>query len=112
MSQALILKPRLSEKSYGLSESHNTYVFDIPAGANRHDVLRAVKAQYSVDVVRVRVAKAAAKAKRTYRRGGRVSHKGQRSPIRKAYVTIAEGATLPLFAEVKEAEEKAAKEKK
>ena len=29
MDKTLVLKPRMSEKAYGLSQAHNTYVFDV-----------------------------------------------------------------------------------
>ena len=111
MSKSLVLKPRLSEKSYGLSEKENTYVFDIPARANRYDVMKAVTSQYEVGVEAVRIAKTASKSKRSYKRRGRVSHRGEKAAIRKAYVTIAEGSKLPLFADVEEAKKQEEKKK-
>ncbi|MGZ6005615.1 MAG: 50S ribosomal protein L23 [Candidatus Saccharimonadales bacterium] len=106
---ALILKPRLSEKSYELSQVRNTYVFDVIGDANKHTVAQAVAKEYDVEVTKVNVANISGKNKRTFlnRRGKFV--KGQRSDIKKAYVTLKEGDKLPIFAQEEEAEAKAEK---
>ncbi|MDO8591393.1 MAG: 50S ribosomal protein L23 [bacterium] len=97
MSKTLLLKPRLSEKAYGLSEKGNTYVFDVPITANRHTVGDAVASQYKVGVVSVRIASTARKPVRSQvKRGRNIST--SRSGVRKAYVTLVSGDKLPLFA--------------
>ena len=105
----LVLKPRLSEKSYGLSQVRNTYAFDVDASANKHLVARAVAEQYDVTVINVNIANIAGKNKRTFlnRRGKFV--RGQRSDVKKAYVTLKTGDKLPIFAQEEEAEAKAEK---
>ena len=105
MSKATILTPRLSEKAYGASQVINTYVFDVPKDANKHTIARAVSAQFEVTVEDVRVIVVKGKAKRTIRKGGRIS-KGRQSDIKKAYVKLKEGDSLPIFAGIEEAEEK------
>lgn len=102
MSKILALKPRLSEKTYALSEERNTYVFEVPSDINRHEVAKAVGLQYEVTVESVRIAAQPAHTKKTYRRGGRVVHRGRTSPIRKAYVRLKEGDKLPIFAAIEE----------
>ncbi|HSX18049.1 MAG TPA: 50S ribosomal protein L23 [Candidatus Saccharimonadales bacterium] len=111
MNKIALLKPRLSEKAYALSEERNTYVFDVSADLNRHAVAKAVAAQYEVSVESVRIAAQPGKNKRTYQRKGRIVHRGQSSPVRKAYVRLKEGDKLPIFAAVEEAS-KAEKEAK
>ena len=106
----ITLNPRLSEKAYGLSEQRNTYVFDVRPGVNKFEVAKAVAAQYEVKVENVRLAGVPGKALRSYRQRGRKSVSGQRSDIRKAYVTLKEGDKLPIFAAVEES--KAPEEKK
>jgi large subunit ribosomal protein L23 len=101
--KSLILKPRLSEKSYTLSQQTNTYVFDVPNGFNRFQVADAVRDNFEVKVKSVRMAAVKGKSQKSYRRQGRVVHRGQRSNIRKAYVTLAEGDKLPIFAASEEA---------
>ena len=95
------LKPRVSEKAYALSETSNTYVFDIPVDANKHSVARSVAEQYKVSVVNVRIASSASKTRRSYARG-RFTY-GKRPGFQKAYVTLKEGDKLPFFAAEEEA---------
>lgn len=109
MNLPIALNPRLSEKAYALSELTNTYIFDVPYSANRHNIARAVETQYSVSVKSVRVASVPGKTGRAIRRG-RIVGQSRRSDIRKAYVTLNEGDKLPLFAAEKET--KAVKEAK
>lgn len=96
-SKAIILTPVMSEKAYGLSQTRNTYVFKVPQGANKHTVARAVSAQYDVSVTEVNIANILGKAKRTVRKNGRVA-KGRQNDVRKAYVTLKSGDSLPIFA--------------
>ncbi|HZP55782.1 MAG TPA: 50S ribosomal protein L23 [Candidatus Saccharimonadales bacterium] len=103
MSNPIALKPRLSEKAYGLSEERNTYIFEVPKEANRHDVAKAIAKQYGVAVKSVRIAAQPGKTKRKYLRKGRVTHRGFISPVRKAYVRLKEGDKLPIFAAVEDA---------
>jgi large subunit ribosomal protein L23 len=82
-----VLKPRMSEKAYGVSQLRNTYVFDVEGDTNKHSVARAVSEQYSVTVTSVRVVNVKGKAKRTVRKGGRPTM-GRQSDVKKAYVTF------------------------
>lgn len=103
-----VLKPRMSEKAYGVSQLRNTYVFDVEGDTNKHSVARAVSEQYSVSVTAVRVVNQKGKVKRTIRKGGRPTL-GRQSDVKKAYVTLKSGDTLPIFAAIEEAEAKEAK---
>jgi large subunit ribosomal protein L23 len=103
MSKIMPLKPRLSEKTYAMSEALNVYTFVVPANATKLTVSAAVKAQYEVVPASVRIAKIPGKAVRTYRKSARKTETGKRSSIRKAYVTLKEGDKLPIFAAVEEA---------
>lgn len=105
MSKALVLRPRMSEKAYAQSQAQ-TYVFVVSREANKHSIARAVEAQYGVTVVEVNVLNQKGKAKRTVSRGGRRVSNGAQSDIKKAYVTLAEGQTLPVFDAIEEAEAK------
>lgn len=97
MSKSMILKPRISEKAYGLSEIANVYVFQVPTDANKLTVAQAVAEQFSVTVLAVNIANSKGKTKRTYRKGGRPTI-GQRSDVKKAYVTLKEGDSIAVFA--------------
>jgi large subunit ribosomal protein L23 len=113
MEKQMILKPRLSEKTYGMSVAGNVFVFEVPGDANKHTVARAVAAQFSVTVIDVNIVNVKGKAKRTVRKGGRPTA-GKRSDIKKAYVALKQGDTLPFFdveeeAKPAKADKKAAK---
>lgn len=111
MSKTVVLRPRLSEKTYGLAMAHTVYAFDVPADANKQTVAEAVAAQFEVTVENVNIVNVKGKTKRLIRKGGRAIN-GQRSDIKKAYVTLAEGQKLPFFDEPeadKKADKKAAK---
>lgn len=107
----VMLIPRISEKAYAMSQAPGikTYIFEVPVDANKHTIARAISAQYDVVVEGVRTIKVKGKVKQSYRKGAR-PQVGVRSDIKKAYVTLREGDTLPLFVEEAEAEAKAAKE--
>jgi large subunit ribosomal protein L23 len=96
----LSLKPRVSEKAYAQSEQGNVYTFDVAGGANKFDIAKAVKKQYDVEPVKVRVVSVPGKSVKRYAERGRKSYHGQRSDLRKAYVTLKEGDKLPIFAAV------------
>ena len=96
MEKLTLLKPRLSEKTFGLANAKTVYVFDVPAAANRHTVAAAVAAQFEVTVTNVNITNIKGKAKRTVRKGGRAVQ-GQRSDYKKAYVTLKAGEKLPFF---------------
>jgi large subunit ribosomal protein L23 len=105
----MTLKPHVSEKAYGSSKDR-VYVFLVPKRANKVTVAAAVAKQFEVEVVNIRTAVLTGKRKRSIRRGGRPVF-GRRSDRKKAYVTIAEGQSIPLFAAEEEAEEKAEAQK-
>lgn len=102
-----VLKPRMSEKAYGVSQLRNTYVFDVEGDSNKHSVARAVSEQYAVTVTGVRVVNLKGKTKRTVRKGGRPTM-GRQSDVKKAYVTLKAGDTLPIFAAIEETDAKQA----
>lgn len=107
MSMSLVLKPRVSEKAYGLSQMRNTYVFDVERAANKHTIARAVEAQYGVTVTEVNTINAKGTSKKTVRKGGRAVM-GHTSDVKKAYVTLKAGDTMPIFAAIEEASAKEA----
>lgn len=106
----IILKARISEKAYAQSqrEDAKTYVFEVPAGANKYAVARAISNKYEVTVTGVRTLVAKGKTKQSYRKGSRPQI-GRRSDVKKAYVTLKAGDSLPLFVEEAAEDAKAAK---
>lgn len=113
MDKFMVLKPRVSEKTYVMAEASRTYVVEVPRDANKDTVAKAVTAQFGVTVETVNIINVKGKVKRTVRKGGRPVM-GKRSDFKKAYVTLKEGDKLPFFAdpeEDKKADKKAKKEK-
>lgn len=107
MSKTITLRPRLSEKTYGLSEQR-VYVVAVDSDVNKHSVARAIEAQFEVKVTKVNILNVQGKAKRTVSITGKRAKNttGKRSDTKKAYVTLAEGHSLPFFAAIEEAEAK------
>ncbi|MDQ2973130.1 MAG: 50S ribosomal protein L23 [bacterium] len=107
MSKDLFLAPIVSEKVYGLSTTHNRFAFIVPNSSNKHTVARAIEAQYGVEVIKVAIVNKLGKKVRTYRNKRFTT--GSRNDVKKAYVTLKDGHSLPIFAAVEEAEEKSTK---
>lgn len=105
MSKVVVLKPRLSEQTYAQSQENRTYVFEVASDANKHDIARAVAAQFSVKVESVNIVNVKGKQKATVSiTGRRRGIAGSRSDVKKAYVKLVKGASLPIFAAVEEAQ--------
>lgn len=113
-----VLKPRLSEKAYATAQATNTFVIDVPAELNKHEVAAVVEKQFEVKVKSVRTVTRKGKTKRVMNTTGKrySNQHGTQSDIKKAYITLQAGSHLPFFeaeeaeaAEVAKAEEKATK---
>jgi large subunit ribosomal protein L23 len=111
MDKFMVLKPRISEKTYMTSQTTRTYVVEVPGDANKDTVAKAIASQFGVTVKTVNMINVKGKVKRTVRKGGRPTE-GKRSDFKKAYVTLNEGQSLPFFAAAEEAEAEAAKSDK
>ncbi len=108
MSKTLQVRPRVSEKAYAISQT-GTYIFVVPTEANKVEVAKAVEAQFDVTVVSVNTVTQKGKAVRFYRKGR--FDNGTRSDLKKAYVRLAEGQTIPVFAADEQAAEAEAPKK-
>lgn len=108
MSKTLALKPLINEKTYALFKEKNVYVFSVPKNTNKHEILKAIKEQFNVDVISINTAVTKGKVKRTMSLSGRraASSYGKRPDFKKAYTTVKKGQALPFFESVEEAEEK------
>lgn len=111
MDKSMTLKPRISEKAYGLSQNSNVYVIQVPNDANKLSVARAISAQFEVTVTSVNIANVKGKAKQTVRKGGRRSN-GKRPDMKKAYVTLKDGDSIAVFAAEEDQKAEPAKAKK
>ncbi len=104
-----VLKPRMSEKTYAQSEK-GVFVFVVDKDLNKHQIAEAVEKTYDVNVVTVNVVVQKGKTKRLYR--NRRYERGVRSDVKKAYVTLKEGQSIPIFAAIEEAEAETKKSEK
>ncbi len=111
MTKTLLLKPRQSEKTYALSQTRNVFVFDVPLSTNKIEVKKAIEIQFGVSVAEVKMMITKGKMARSIRIGAktRANVSGRRKNIKKAYVTLVKGDSIPVFAAIDEQIEKEAK---
>ncbi len=84
----VLLAPVISEKSTLVQQGSNQYVFRVASDATKKEIKSAVESLFSVAVVSVQTLNYAGKVKRMGR------HSGRRSAWKKAYVRVAEGASI------------------
>jgi large subunit ribosomal protein L23 len=88
----VIIRPVVSEKSYGLLED-GVYTFVVDPRANKVQIRDAVETIFSVQVVSVNTLNRKGKRKRN-RKSGTF---GSRPDVKRAIVTLAPGARIDLF---------------
>ena len=88
----VIIRPVVSEKSYGLLEE-NVYTFVVAPSASKPEIRDAIEEIFDVSVLKVNNLNRKGKRKRNRRTGGF----GQRSGQKRALVTLAEGDSIDLF---------------
>ena len=101
----LFVYPRATEKAYTQSQK-NVYVFNVPLDSNKNEIAAAVQAQYGVKVTGVKTIVQSGKSVRFSRGKNRYPGKTNRQDAKKAYVTLAKGDSIQVFAEPEAAEEK------
>ncbi|MCL4321562.1 MAG: 50S ribosomal protein L23 [Deltaproteobacteria bacterium] len=85
---AVIEKALLSEKSLGIRETNNTYVFNVNKKANKKDIKDMVEKYFNVKVENVHTLINRGK----YRRVGKYA--GKLSNFKKAYVKLKDGQRI------------------
>lgn len=95
MSKFTAIRPRVSEKAYAMSQT-GVYVFIVPSNVNKLQIAEAVTSQFDVHVIAVNTSNQKGKAVRFYRAGK--FENGTRSDMKKAYVRLAKGESIPIFA--------------
>ena len=88
----VILKPVVSEKSYGLLDD-GVYTFVVDPKATKIEISQAVETIFNVQVAKVNTLNR--KGKRKLNRKTRTV--GKRPDLKRAVVTLAEGQTIDLF---------------
>ena len=87
----IILQPVVSEKSYDLIESVNTYTFEVDRRTNKTEIRKAIEQIFGVKVLAVNTINRKGKRKRT---GFKV---GIRSDSKRALVKLAAGESIDIF---------------
>lgn len=95
---SMVITPRVSEKAYALATNENTYVFLVPLNTNKIEVKKIIETEYSVKVLAVNIVRQDGKKKAAPRGKRQRPGVGHRSDHKKAYVKLAEGQTIPVFA--------------
>ena len=103
MSQVFVY-PRATEKAYAQSQQ-NVYVFNVPVTATKRDIWESVEKQFDVTVTGVKTLVQSGKAVRFNRGKNRYPGTTNRKDSKKAYVTLAEGSSIQVFAEPEAAKE-------
>ena len=96
--------PRATEKAYAQSQN-NVYIFTVPLTANKQEIAAAVEAQFEVKVTNIKTLVQAGKAIKFSRGKNRYPGTTKRKDSKKAYVTLATGDSIQVFAEQPAAEE-------
>jgi large subunit ribosomal protein L23 len=89
--QDIIIRPLLTEKVVGMSQTQNTYAFEVAEGSNKIEIRKAVERAFKVRVLKVRTAKKAGVTKRFGPRWVK------QPDTRRAYVTLAEGDRIDVL---------------
>lgn len=94
----VLIKPILTEKANAQQEKLKRYAFKVNRKANKLEIKKAVEEFYGVSVVDVNTLVAPGKNKTRFTKAGFI--KGVRSAYKKALVTVAEGDTIDLYANI------------
>lgn len=88
----IILRPVVSEKSYGLLDQ-GAYTFVVAPGTNKTQIRMAIEEIFGVQVVKVNTLNRPGKRKRNRKQ----PTFGKRADTKRAIVTLAEGQSIPIF---------------
>jgi large subunit ribosomal protein L23 len=88
----VIIRPVVSEKSYGLLDQ-GVYTFIVRPDANKTEIRYAIENIFGVNVVKVNTLNRPGKRKRNRRQ----QTFGKRADTKRAIVTLASGQSIPIF---------------
>jgi large subunit ribosomal protein L23 len=94
----VLIKPILTEKANSQQEKLHRYAFKVARKANKLEIKKAVEDFYGVTVVDVNTSVVPAKSKTKFTKAGFIS--GQKSGYKKAMITIADGESIDLYANI------------
>ncbi|MDO4241042.1 MAG: 50S ribosomal protein L23 [Microbacteriaceae bacterium] len=87
----VIIRPIVSEKSYGLIDANGQYTFEVQPDANKTEIKLAIEHIFNVKVAKVNTLNRQGKTRRT--RFGF----GKRKNTKRAIVTLKPGSTIDIF---------------
>ena len=88
----IIIKPVVSEKSYGLMET-DVYTFQVHVDATKPEIHDAIESIFGVKVVKVNTLNRKGK----FRRTRNTNRLGKTPATKRAIVTLEAGSRIPLF---------------
>ncbi|QES90541.1 50S ribosomal protein L23 [Rhizosphaericola mali] len=94
----ILIKPILTEKANAQQETLRRYAFKVNRKANKLEIKSAVESFYGVNVIAVNTVVVPGKNKTRYTKAGFI--KGVKPAYKKAYVTVAEGEAIDLYASI------------
>ncbi len=94
----VLIKPILTEKANGQQDKLRCYTFKVSKQANKLEIKKAIEGFYGVTVTNVNTVVSPAKSKSRYTKAGIIS--GRKPSYKKAFVTVAEGDTIDLYANI------------
>ena len=94
----VLIKPILTEKANAQQEKLRRYAFKVNRRANKLEIKKAIEGFYGVTVVDVNTAVIPGKSKTRFTKAGYIS--GQKPAFKKAFVTVADGESIDLYAAV------------
>jgi large subunit ribosomal protein L23 len=94
----VLVKPILTEKANAQQDKLRRYAFKVNRRANKLEIKKAVETFYGVTVTDVNTATLPGKNKSRQTKTGLVQ--GVKPAYKKAFVTVAEGETIDLYANI------------
>src|SRR5215468_2103308 len=94
----VLIKPILTEKANAQQEKLRRYAFKVARKANKLEIKKAVESFYGVTVTNVNTAVSPAKNKSRFTKAGVIN--GRKPAYKKAFVTVAEGENIDLYANI------------
>ena len=94
----VLVKPILTEKANAQQEKLRRYAFRVSRKANKLEIKKAVEGFYGVTVINVNTTVVPGKTKVRSTKAGMVQ--GRKPAYKKALVTVAEGESIDLYANI------------
>ena len=94
----ILIKPIVTEKMTGQTESLKVYGFVVDKRANKNQIKKAVQDMYGVSVVDVNTMRYGGKEKSRFTRAGVI--RGKSSAFKKAIVSLKEGDVIDFYSNI------------